>query len=189
MHQEKRSIDTNPNTLSDNADVLDAFFSNKSKEDIVSLFLSHLQQDNDLTDDQIHKLLATYQKRTNQLLPISIFNNQKLSALETITKYLKENKSMAYSEIAALLNRDQRTIWATYSKAKKKRPAGFAPAPSEIFIPASMFADRTLSVLETLTTYLREELELRLNTIAKLLNRDNRTIWTVYHRSKKKRGQ
>jgi len=45
-----------------------------------------------------------------------------------------------------------------------------------------------LSVLETLTKYLREELNLRLYQIANLLNKNQRTIWTVYNRAQKKKG-
>ena len=54
-------------------------------------------------------------------LPLSIFRDRKLSVLEVITEYLKEKKNMRYSEIAELLNRDDRTIWTSYNRAKEKR--------------------------------------------------------------------
>ena len=56
----------------------------------------------------------------------------------------------------------------------------------EINIPVSIFDDRRLGVLESLVFYLRENLSLKNSEIAKLLNRDDRTIWTVYNRVKKK---
>ncbi|MEK9208396.1 MAG: Ig-like domain-containing protein, partial [Patescibacteria group bacterium] len=49
-------------------------------------------------------------------IPITIFS-EKIGALETITKYLKENLGMSYHLIAEVLNRDQRTIWTSYKKA------------------------------------------------------------------------
>ena len=52
-------------------------------------------------------------------------------------------------------------------------------------IPASIFRARLLSVMESLVEYLKEK-GMKLSEIAALLNRDNRTIWTVYNRSKKK---
>lgn len=58
----------------------------------------------------------------------------------------------------------------------------------EIPIPASIFRDRSLSVLETMVEYLKEDQQLPFHRIAKLLNRNDRTIWTVYHRVKKKRN-
>ena len=121
-----------------------------------------------------------------QLLPISIFFNDDLSAFESITKYLKEEKNLRYSEIAKILNRDQRTIWCTYSKAKKKMQERLI-CSSEITIPVSYVSKRNLSVLETITTYCKEELALSFNKISTLLKRDYRTIWTVYSRAQKKR--
>lgn len=55
------------------------------------------------------------------LIPTSIFRDRLLSVLENIVCYLKDNFSLRYSEIAALLNRDERNIWAVYNKAVKKK--------------------------------------------------------------------
>lgn len=55
------------------------------------------------------------------LLPTSIFLDRSLSVLETISEYLKEKKNLTYHEIAVLLNRDDRTIWTCYHRAKTKR--------------------------------------------------------------------
>ncbi len=53
-------------------------------------------------------------------IPLEILNDRKLGMLESVSVYLKEQKEMTYSQIAKLLNRDDRTIWASYNKAKKK---------------------------------------------------------------------
>jgi len=54
-------------------------------------------------------------------IPSSIFRDRSLSVLEAMVEYFKEKKQMKYSEIARLLNRDDRTIWTAYKRAKEKR--------------------------------------------------------------------
>jgi hypothetical protein len=54
-------------------------------------------------------------------IPISVFKNRKLGMLENAVVFLKEKCKLNYHEIAVLLNRDDRTIWSSYNKAKKKK--------------------------------------------------------------------
>jgi len=54
-------------------------------------------------------------------------------------------------------------------------------------IPTSIFKDRKVSILEALVEYLKDKKELSYHEISILINRDERNIWTVYHRAKKKR--
>jgi neutral trehalase len=127
--------------------------------------------------------------RSNIFLPINIFSNG-LSGLEAISKYLKEASKRRYCEIARLLNRDDRTIWDAYHNAKQKNSQMLVAEEFEeagIYVPLDIFNNRSLSILENLTAYLKENLNLRYCQIASLLNKDARTIWTVYNRVKKKR--
>ena len=55
----------------------------------------------------------------------------------------------------------------------------------ESLIPVSIFTKK-LRILETLTKYLKEELELSYHQIGILLNRDERNIWHTYNSSRKK---
>ena len=57
----------------------------------------------------------------------------------------------------------------------------------ELEIPTDIFQDRTLSVLEALSEYLHESLNMTYHEIAVLLNRDDRTIWTCCNRARIKR--
>jgi len=123
------------------------------------------------------------------VLPLNIFNNDSLSALETISKYLKEELNLKYCQIASILNRDDRTIWGAYDCARKKMQSRFFYEGSNFSVPISIFKDRSLSTLEVLTKYLREELNLKYCQIGPLLNRNDRTIWTVYHRAKRKKNK
>lgn len=70
---------------------------------------------------------------------------------------------------------------------KRGRKKKEVEIPSNLAIPTSILRDRTLSVLEGIVEYLREHHDLNYHQIAKLLNRDDRTIWTVYRRAKQKR--
>ena len=53
-------------------------------------------------------------------IPTSIFRNRELGTLEVVVKYLKEKLNMNYHNIGILLNRNERTIWTAYNRAKKK---------------------------------------------------------------------
>ena len=54
-------------------------------------------------------------------IPLRILQDRTFAVLESIVEYLKEEKDLRYFEIAELLNKDQRTIWTVYNRAKKKR--------------------------------------------------------------------
>ena len=54
-------------------------------------------------------------------------------------------------------------------------------------IPSSAFADRSFSTLESVVVFIKD-LEHSNHETALLLHLDDRTIWTVYDRVKKKRG-
>ncbi len=60
-------------------------------------------------------------KESRFLIPVSTFTDRKLSVLESIVCYLKDNFNLRYSQIATLLNRDERNIWTVYNKAVKKK--------------------------------------------------------------------
>ena len=121
----------------------------------------------------------------NLEIPLSVFQSN-ASGLESISQYLKENLGFRYCEIAGLLNRDDRTIWGAHHSAKEKANIN-SNSNSSIKIPLSIFHDRKLSVLEAISEYLKENHNLKFSVIGRLLNRDQRTIWTVYKRAKDKR--
>lgn len=123
--------------------------------------------------------------KKSSTLPLSIFKNNYLSALETIVKYLKEDLNLNYREIATLLNRNYDPIAITFRNSRRKMSSRLDISSIEK-IPISIFRNLHLSILENLTTYLKDRLSLTYHQISILLNRDDRTIWTVYHRALKK---
>ena len=120
-------------------------------------------------------------------LPFGIFATSKISSLESIVKYLKESKGLSFAKISKLLNRSNKTIWATYSQASKKMPEPFGDVRDEILMPASLIANRSYSVLEHVVQFAKS-LGKTNHEVALLLHLDDRTIWAVYDRVKKKKG-
>ena len=84
------------------------------------------------------------------------------------------------------MNRDDRVVWVTYNKAIKKKKEKFVVAEPNYWLPISVFTDTNLGPLEAVSKYLVEVSKIEINDIAKLLSRDNRSIWACYNRSKKK---
>ena len=161
-----------------------AVLSDVELKGFVKISIKHLKHK--FNSEQISELFG--KKITKDfLLPVSIFNNEELGCLETIVKYLKEELGLKFHEIALLLNRNDRTIWATYNIACKKRKEKLPAKGSKFFIPVSIFKDRKFSVLELIVSYLKDNFNLRYSEIAILLNRDERNIWTVYNNARKKK--
>lgn len=120
-------------------------------------------------------------------VPLSVFKNDYLSSLETIVKYLRENLLLSFRQIASLTNRNEVALAVTYRNARKKMEAKFAEEISPYSIPVSILEDRNLSVLENVVSYIKDTFGLTYHKIAVLLNRDDRTVWTVYQRARKKK--
>lgn len=54
-------------------------------------------------------------------IPTFLFKDRSVAVLEALVEYLKDHKGLTYHEIALMLNRNERTIWTVYHRAKIKR--------------------------------------------------------------------
>ncbi len=132
-------------------------------------------------------MVSTARKKKRKIIvddlsiPASIFTD-KIGGLEALVKYLKENLELTYHEIALLLNRNDRTIWTAYNKSQIKMPEKLKITKTLVHIPSSIFKNRKLTIFEAIVVYLKEK-EMKYSEIGKLLNRDQRNIWTIYNRS------
>lgn len=54
-------------------------------------------------------------------IPLQIFKDRSLAPLESISAHLRDQATLSFHEIAEILNRDDRTIWTCYNRAKTKR--------------------------------------------------------------------
>jgi len=134
-----------------------------------------------------YKLTAQMKK---EQVPVTVLFDREVSCFEAIIEYLKEERNLSYRQIAMLTNRNDRTIWTVYNRAKKKRQGAarvYELKKRMLRVPASIFTDRNVSVLETISEYLKDQRNMTYAEIAKVTNRDDRTIWTVYNRAKSKR--
>jgi DNA-directed RNA polymerase specialized sigma24 family protein len=114
------------------------------------------------------------------LIPLSIIQNN--SSLESIVLYLKDVVGLKFSEIARILNRDQRTVWVTYNNSKRKNIKQIL-SKNTIFIPSNIFSSRKFSILETIVLHLKTNENMTFTQIAESLGKNYRTIWTVYRRA------
>ena len=154
--------------------------SKDEKIQLVSKFVDELKRIHDVNGQDI---LHT----KDICMPVGIFSNDCLGSLEAIVKYLKENLKLKFSKIAKMLNRSSKTIWATYHKSLKKMPSSFDNASRQVMIPVSAISNRSYSTLESVVGFIKD-LEYSNHEVALMLNLDDRTIWTVYDRVKKKKG-
>src|SRR3989338_3026372 len=85
-----------------------------------------------------HSLLKMLQAE-KYFIPCSVFDT-KLSALETIVKYLVENEKLSLKKIAELTSRTNKNIWQAYDSSKKKHAAWFVvrSEKSEILLPLEL---------------------------------------------------
>ena len=163
-------------------------FSNSISKDPEFLKLKQLFSQ---TKEKLHlngvELLTKKIEIKETLIPANIFS-EKLSSLETIAKYLKENLGLKNKEIAKITKRSAKTIYQAYNSAKEKFDKKFEIKESKFYIPISALTNRKLGVLESVVKFLKENYELNYSEIGRLLGRDPRTIWTAYSRGKKKNG-
>ena len=154
--------------------------SKEEKIELVSYLINELKKLHEVGEQEIFGKKEMY-------IPVGIFANDVLGSLEAIVKYLKEGLKLRFSKIAVLLNRNNKTIWATYHKASKKMPLPFGDISRDIIIPVLTFANRSFSTLENVVAYLKD-LDYSNHEVALMLHLDDRTIWTIFDKVKKKRG-
>ncbi len=130
-------------------------------------------------------VLSMKSSASKDYIPLSIFDNEKLSIFEALAKYMRENLKMRFVKIASLIGRSDKTVWVTYSKAKKKMPSPFTKLSSEISIPITSLSNSNLTIFEGVVLFLKEK-DITNHEVAVMLHRDDRTIWSVYDRAKKK---
>ena len=154
----------------------------------LNTIISELSTRYNMSQKDIINLLK---KRENYItIPIYIFNNE-LSPLETIALYLHIKFDLSQTTIANILKRDHTTIWTTLNNSLKKiNRSTFAKYIEQkkegIFVPVEIFAHEKLSILESISLYLKDNFDMSYHEIAISLGKDDRTIWTVINRARKK---
>ncbi|MBI2668585.1 sigma-70 region 4 domain-containing protein [Candidatus Woesearchaeota archaeon] len=146
---------------------------------------------------ELDQLIHVFQEvREEQLIPLSIFA-ENLPPAEALCKYLREKEKLSYKEIAEGLGRSQKSIWASYQRAKqqtKKKKSKFSLKPlkplkqDQFYLPLSLFRNRSLSLLENAVWYLREVHRLKNKEIARLLHTSPNSVAVLVKRGREKNG-
>ncbi len=90
----------------------------------IDVLLSNIKKRFNLSSEEIIGLFKEEKEEKEEIkIPISIFH-EKLGMLESISLYLRDELRLSFRQIAELLKRDYKTIWTSYSKAKKKLKNG-----------------------------------------------------------------
>ena len=144
------------------------------------LFLSSFQElrKNNSLSSILRKI---EEKEKDILLPSSIFS-RRMTVLGAVVKYLKDKKGEKLSRIANLLGRSYRTVWGAYSSNRGKK---MALRKTKIYIPLSVLRKNRLSAMEAISKHLRER-GMRYGQIARIIKRDERTVWTAHRRAEEK---
>lgn len=164
------------------------FLSKDDKIKVISYFINEVKRLHNLSEEEIKDIFYKIPAKQKEIIvPVGIFANDVLGSLEAIVKFLKEEEKLKFSKMGKMLNRSNKTIWATYHNSIKKMPSPFGLISRDILIPVSIFANRSFSTLESLVGFLKDN-DNSNHEVALMLRLDDRTIWTVYDRVKKKRG-
>ncbi len=164
-------------------DLLQELLANLSSEQLLKQLLRQMQREQCL---ELTKLVSLFQEAKQEAgVPLSLFA-QKMPPAGALCKYLKENKQFSNKEIAGLLNRDQKSIWGSYQRAKKKKLWKQGQKQEAYYLPISIFSNRSLSLLESVVLHLHQTYNLTNPQIAKLLHKSPNSMAVLLKRAKEK---
>jgi len=159
---------------------------NQTPNPIEQTFRANLRETYNITEEQLTQLLYQQQPTLTTTFPLSILRTSELSSLEALVKYLRENKKQSYDEIGRLLNRNPRTLTNTYHNARRKKPQTFATQTEfETQRLSYTIFQQPLSILESVAYHLHTQ-HFTNAQIARTLNLNQRTIWTLLKRASQK---
>jgi hypothetical protein len=149
-------------------------------------FYQNIKRKYNLEDKRLKITLSDKDENRN-FIPVSIFTIE-LGIFEGTVKFLHENKHLSFKEISEILKRSPSNVIVTYRKTQKKSPKPFTKISYNYKINLSAFSKET-TCFEAVCVYLKDNYNLNYHEIGQMLDRDDRTIWTVYHRASKKKGE
>ena len=162
---------------------ISSIVSSLSNRTLLNYLLTEMISEEDL---QLSDLMKMFNEiKSEQLIPLSIFSYE-LKPAGAICKFLRENLGYSNKKVSVLINRDDRSTWASYQRAKLKMKKKFVDKNEEYKLPVSIFQDRSYSLMESLLIYLSKYYGLSNKEMAKLLNKSSNSIAVVVKRAKEK---
>jgi DNA-directed RNA polymerase specialized sigma24 family protein len=125
--------------------------------------------------------LFAIKKKKRSKKKTKIKSNNSIKALNLLSLELKEDFSKEKQQIISLLIKQIKKKY----RLNNEQISELTKTKKKIEIPLNIFSDK-LEALEAISKYMKENLNLSYHEIAKLLNRDDRTIWTSYNRAVRK---
>ena len=164
-------------------ELLDVLLTNLGSQQLLKTVLKKIQHEGNL---ELNQLVEIFQEAKSELtLPLSIFSLP-LQPAEALCKYLKENEKLSYKEIGLLLSRNEKSVWATYQRAKKNKKQMFLKTKEKYNLPISIFHDRSYSVLESIVFFLHQIHQLSNPQIARLLKKSPNSVAVLMKRARVK---
>ena len=165
------------------SELLDALLTNLGSRQLLKTVLKKIQQEGNL---ELAQLVEIFQDAKSELaIPLSIFSSS-LQPAEALCKYLKENEKLSYKEIGRLINRNEKSAWASYQRAKRNKKQMFLKTKEKYALPISLFHDRSYSLLESVVFFLHQIYQLSNPQIAKLLKKSPNSIAVLMKRARVK---
>ncbi|MEK6901450.1 MAG: hypothetical protein AABX37_03850 [Nanoarchaeota archaeon] len=155
-----------------------------SSQHVLKQLLGQLQREQNLQLDQVISLyLEVKQERA---VPLSIFAT-KLYPMEALCKYLHEEEKLSYQEIGTLLQRDARSVWGAYHRARRTWKKPFHRKREQYMIPFSLLQDRSSTVLEHVVLYVHTVYRLTNRQLGKLLHKSPNSMAVLLKRAREKK--
>lgn len=176
----KRGTPTSTNVF-DNLD-------SKSNTEVLSKISELVQLIEQKTGKDFSDILSQTKKKEQiqkDFFPLSILT-RKLGVAETLVRYLKDWQHLNYRNISNIMHRSEGVVGVMYRTSLKKYPSQLKPSlpfSQDILVPLSLFSE-TYTAFESIIIYLKEKESLKFSQIARLTSRDQRTIWTIYNRTR-----
>jgi len=170
-------------------ELLDVLLTTLSSQKLLEIVLKKIQSEGDL---QLADLIKTFQETKGEIsVPLSIFSTS-LPPAEALCSFLRENKKLSYKEIAVLIGRNEKSVWAVCRRTAENRQKGKKGFPAlsrkEHLLPISIFQDRSYSILESVLSYLRTTYRLSNPQIAALLKKSPNSIAVLMKRAREKQS-
>lgn len=165
---------------------------------LIESLLAALDRHGCLDEKELPKIISSLAEPPGQGIPLSIFTGDKLSPLESISLYMRDELGLPIGQIARRLSRSEPTIRASYRKAKLKQSASLKISSSSklakqktqahegaaLTIPIRLLSDSTLTPLQSAVIHMREFYRMDNPKIASLLNRSPKSISALYIKAK-----
>lgn len=123
-------------------------------------------------------------KGDDLLIPYAIFSD-KLGIMESIVKYLHENKGLSFKDIASLTGRDNKNIWKTYQKASSKLGSRLKEGSDGFAL--EIIKSARFSAFESIMYHImNKNKQIDIKDLSEKLKRKPTTIRTIFYRVRNK---